>query len=128
MKKLIYFLFIPILFGCNPSKKIVSKIENLLAFYPLKKNSFVDRFSINTKTFTNQFKKPSASWPISTMIFFLSSVLTFEYYLFGDLQRFFRDKEHLARFILYFYLIQAFCLQSHLTFVSRFFCQNIFLL
>lgn len=50
MKKLIYFLLIPILFGCNPSKKLVSKNENLLAFYPLKKNSFVHISFLQTQT------------------------------------------------------------------------------
>lgn len=50
MKKLIYFLLIPILFGCNPSKKLVSKNENLLAFYPLKKNAFVHISFLQTQT------------------------------------------------------------------------------
>jgi len=50
MKKLIYFLLIPILFGCNPSKKLVSQNENLLAFYPLKKNSFVHISFLQTQT------------------------------------------------------------------------------
>jgi metallo-beta-lactamase class B len=50
MKKLIYFLLIPILFGCNPSKSLVSKNEKQLAFYKIKKNAFVHISFLQTQT------------------------------------------------------------------------------
>lgn len=50
MKKLIYFLLIPILFGCNPSKLLVSKNEKQLAFYKIKKNTFVHISFLQTQT------------------------------------------------------------------------------
>jgi metallo-beta-lactamase class B len=50
MKKLIYFLLIPILFGCNPSKLLVSKNEKQLAFYKIKKNAFVHISFLQTQT------------------------------------------------------------------------------
>jgi metallo-beta-lactamase class B len=50
MKILIYFLLIPILFGCNPSKSLVSKNEKQLAFYKIKKNAFVHISFLQTQT------------------------------------------------------------------------------
>lgn len=50
MKKLIYFLLIPILFGCNPSKLLVSKNEKQLAFYKIKKNAYVHISFLQTQT------------------------------------------------------------------------------
>jgi metallo-beta-lactamase class B len=50
MKYFIYFLFIPLLFGCNPSKSLVSKNEKQLAFYKIKKNTFVHISFLQTQT------------------------------------------------------------------------------
>ncbi|MCF8323695.1 MAG: subclass B1 metallo-beta-lactamase [Leadbetterella sp.] len=50
MKKLIYFLLIPVLFGCNPSKSLVSKNEKQLAFFKIKKNAFVHISFLQTQT------------------------------------------------------------------------------
>jgi metallo-beta-lactamase class B len=50
MKKFIYFLFIPFLFACNPSKSLLSKNENQLAFYKIKKNTFVHISFLQTQT------------------------------------------------------------------------------
>jgi metallo-beta-lactamase class B len=50
MKKLIYFLLILVLFGCNPSKSLVSKNEKQLAFFKIKKNAFVHISFLQTQT------------------------------------------------------------------------------
>jgi metallo-beta-lactamase class B len=50
MKKFIYFLLIPFLFACNPSKSLLSKNENQLAFYKIKKNTFVHISFLQTQT------------------------------------------------------------------------------
>ncbi|MBP8156354.1 MAG: subclass B1 metallo-beta-lactamase [Leadbetterella sp.] len=50
MKYFIYFLFIPLLFACNPSKSLVSKNEKQLAFYKIKKNTFVHISFLQTQT------------------------------------------------------------------------------
>lgn len=50
MKYFICFLFIPILFACNPSKSLVSKNEKQLAFYKIKKNAFVHISFLQTQT------------------------------------------------------------------------------
>jgi metallo-beta-lactamase class B len=50
MKHFIYLLFIPFLFACNPSKSLVSKNEKQLAFYKIKKNTFVHISFLQTQT------------------------------------------------------------------------------
>jgi metallo-beta-lactamase class B len=50
MKKLLFLFFIPLFFACNPSKKLISKNENQLVFYPLKKNVYTHISFLQTET------------------------------------------------------------------------------
>ncbi|MCP9770073.1 subclass B1 metallo-beta-lactamase [Lacihabitans sp. LS3-19] len=50
MKKLLFLIFIPFIFSCNPSKKLISNNEDLLVFYPIKKNIYTHISFLQTET------------------------------------------------------------------------------